>query len=113
MPEKFNHFEQRKGADEAGLSEVRILLKEYENAGKIKWEETDREFVISFEDRKRVLHVPKWGKIPLEEGREFSGGSEEKIKHIVEALLENPEAGEKGKILETIHEIENRKKNSQ
>ncbi|MEK9173284.1 MAG: hypothetical protein AAB594_01780 [Patescibacteria group bacterium] len=144
MAEKFNHENERHGASEEILDEVRSMLRKAEEERKVLWEENSQEFIIKFPDWhreyskrnllksaeaernigilkknpglhetkedehtysittfQRIVHVPKWGKVPLGED-----SKNERIQDVVRAFLSNPSAGEKGEIQKTIRRSE-------
>ncbi|TSC82726.1 MAG: hypothetical protein G01um101420_84 [Parcubacteria group bacterium Gr01-1014_20] len=140
MSEKFNQENERHGAPEEALGEVRSMLNKAQGERKVLWEENSQEFIIKFPDwhRKyskhnplkaaeaernirvlkknpglhetsedentysittfeRMVHVPKWSKVPFGDN-----SKSERIQDIVRAFLLNPSAGEKGEIQKTI-----------
>lgn len=114
MFEKINHNDERKPVREEGLEKIREILNQAKNEKKIVWEETGDEFIIKFGQLERQgsepnpkfereIHIPKWEKIPLP-------GNAKPIEKIIEALLENPEAGGRNKIAEIIRSIEETEK---
>ena len=117
MGEGINRNLDQKPVEGNSLQKIRDLLNRAKAEKGIEWEEGPDEFVIKFDkiekaspepgpNFEREVHVPKRKEIDLV-------GSEEKksakLVEMIEAFLENPEAGENGEITKTIAEIDKNK----